>query len=141
MYDEISTQKLYTGLLVTDCYINDSNIKLTGLIDLGSTYTIFNGKSVEIINKKIEDLQKTNVIVVGIDNNPINMRKFDINSIKIGNNHIVSNSLSCYAANMIGFDSLGFGNMPSLIIGIDLLCKEKMMLDIKRNKVYLLKNV
>ena len=137
-YDEISIKKLYTGLLVADCNINENSEKCTGLIDLGSTYTIFNGKAVEITKQKLEELPTTSVTVVGIDNNPINMRKFDIESIKIGDNHLVKSS-SCYAANMAGFNSLGFGTMPSLIIGMDLLGNEKMMLDAKRNKLYLQK--
>jgi len=40
---------------------------------------------------------------------------------------------------MGGFDGVGLGAIPSLILGIDILGKEKMMLDIRRNKLYLQK--
>ena len=147
-YNEISTRRIYTGLVIADCYINnnyDESSKCSGMIDLGSTYTIANGKTVDLTKKSLDDLPSSPVVVVGIDNRPINLKNLQIDSIRIGDRHEVKPNISnndkinIFAANMGGFDGIGLGSIAALIIGIDILGKEKMMLDIKRNKVYLQK--
>jgi len=87
VYDEIVTRRIYTGLVVADCYINNNLDVCSGMIDLGSTYTIANGRTVQLTQKTIDELPSSSVTVAGIDNRPINMKKFDIDSIRIGDRH------------------------------------------------------
>jgi hypothetical protein len=67
------------------------------------------------------------------------MRTFMINELKVGEDHILSNALSAYAADVPGMAHIGMGNSPNFILGMDVLRKDKMLLDPGKYKMYMSK--
>ena len=67
------------------------------------------------------------------------MRTFIINEIKVGDEFVSQGPLSTYAADIPGMAAIGLGTAPSFILGMDVIRKNRFMMDIEKNKIYLLK--
>jgi hypothetical protein len=67
------------------------------------------------------------------------MRTYIIDEIKVGDDFIAKGPLSTYAADIPGMHAIGLGSSPSFILGMDVIRKSRFMIDLGKNKMYLLK--
>ena len=75
----------------------------------------------------------------GIDGRPVAMRNFAINHLRIGSEVSNKGQLSIYAADIPGMNGVGLGTIPALILGMDMLGRKRLLLDINANKIFVAK--
>lgn len=89
---QINMQRKYAGLLTTEIYINNIQFPVTAMIDLGSTYSIANSKTVGICRPDLvtnslvsmDSLPLTQVVCAGIDGKPLQLRSLALSQISLG---------------------------------------------------------
>ena len=67
------------------------------------------------------------------------MRTFIINEIKVGDEYVATGRLSTYAADIPGMFQIGLGSAPSFILGMDVIRKDRLIFDLEKNKMYMLR--
>ena len=139
---EVSTRRIYTGLIASDIYVNDSPFPFTAMIDMGSAHTIANPLAVEAITSdRLERLPDSKNMCAGIDGRPVTMKTLSVNKIQIGGSSAASRGpMGIYAANIPGMSDVGLGNIPAFILGMDVLGRRRLLIDITGNKIYVEKS-
>eukprot|EP01041_Mallomonas_annulata_P005049 gene5049-10114_t len=146
-FHEINTRRIFSGLMVTDIFLNGQSTPCTGMIDLGSVYTIANTLAVSSVGVDLLSLPISSTMCAGVDGRPMKLRQLRLpGGVKIGksNPNSISNAnsphtndITIFAADIVGLTQIGLGNLPALIIGIDVLGNNRIIVDVNNNKIYL----
>ena len=138
---EVRTRRIYTGLIATDVYINGNATPVTAMVDMGAAHTIANPLAVQAITGRgIDALPTTGNMCAGIDGRPVAMRTLAIDRIQIGGQLTAQGPLSVYAADIPGMSNVGLGTVPAIILGMDVLGRSRLLLDIAGNSIYIPRN-
>ena len=70
---------------------------------------------------------------------PIQMRSLILENVKIGSEFNAAGPINIYAADIPGLVQIGLGSVPAFILGMDVMGKHKLVIDIDENKLYLKK--
>jgi hypothetical protein len=159
--NKISYERQFSGLLFCPCDIHvkthqsgEKKVTCLSLIDIGSSYSIINSAAVKALGMSMESLPTSPVVVAGIDNRPLPLRNLGAEKVTIGSifdskiDPFPFNSAYCpypnkkdsiciYAADIPGLMQMGYGNMPAMILGLDVLGRSSLALDFQSNSMYL----
>jgi len=137
---EVRTRRIYTGLIATDVYVNGGTAPLTAMVDMGAAHTIANPLAVQAITGKgLDALPASANMCAGIDGKPVAMRTLNLNRIQIGSQLTAQGPISVYAADIPGMSAVGLGSIPAVILGMDVIGRRRMLLDIVGNSLYVQK--
>jgi hypothetical protein len=138
---EVKTRRIYTGLIAADIYVNDAPFPYTAMIDMGSAHTIANPLAVEAITgNRLDQLPVSKNMCAGIDGRPVPMRSLFVSQIRVGSGLTNRGSMSIYAADIPGLSGVGLGDIPAVILGMDVLGRRRLIIDITGNKMYMEKS-
>ena len=151
LFAAVPTRKIFTGLIVVDLHVNGIPGAITGMVDLGSTYTILNTRAVQLATKgavmSLDELPASPQKVAGIDGRPVTLKIVTIEGgVRVGD-FIISRPCKVYAADIAGLAAIGLPHsQPCCLLGMDILAgggsstskrRGQLCLDIHGNKLYL----
>ena len=67
------------------------------------------------------------------------MRTLVLSEFRIGNDAVTAGPISAYSADIPGFAPIGLSNQPAFLLGMDILKRKTLMLDLEKNKMYIMK--
>jgi len=148
----ISLQKVPTGLrvceavlpLVTSDGSGSTSVSVAGLIDIGSSYSIFNAAAVSALSSgkvALFELPPSKTLVAGIDGRPVELRLLRLQGgLVLGGRFKLPGPIDVFAGELQGFAAIGMGGLPAGIVGLDVLAGARggvMGLDLAANWMYI----
>lgn len=117
-----------------------------GMVDMGSLYSIANTMAVASGGsddpQRLTKLPISNQVCAGFDGKPIQMRTFEINKLTFQTEASsaplsIEKCIDVYAADIPGLQSVGLGNCPTVVLGLDILRSMDMIVNSAEGKLLL----
>ena len=123
------------GLIMVNIYLDGAPV--TGLLDTGAGRTIMNWKAAEAagVTRETKGVKKQSARYFGVDNNRIDLFRYEFKQLEIGASHYSPAKIGI--ADLPVFATLGFKDMPVIIIGADFLKDRVFLIAQSTGHVYL----
>jgi len=134
---KISIRKIAFDLIACDVYVNGK--AAVAMIDLGSSFTIFNTLAIEKLfaPATLASLPNSPRFCAGFDGRPVAMKQLSTTSLDFAANMQQSRSFENFYASDWGKE-VGLSSSPACILGLDVLgSKNKLLLDLEAQAMYI----
>jgi predicted aspartyl protease len=133
--ERVQFKAQHGGLIMVKIYLDGAPV--TGLLDTGAGRTIMNWKAAEAagVTRETKGVKKQSSRYFGVDNNRIDLFRYEFKQLEIGASRYSPAKIGI--ADLPVFATLGFKEMPAIIIGADFLKDRVLFIAQSTGHVYL----